>query len=194
MAAPIIAGAAILGTVLNVAGSIMQGARARQVAEQNAALQLRQAALARQASAETARLTRRAGQEAEGNIRTGTAALGLSVTEGTPVDVMHASALQYELDALKALHEGEMAARGYELNARRLREEGRWAQKMGYLSAGSAGLAGLFSTTAAFQRGRVDTADASLNRSALLGSYMFSPAVQPGALQALRFQLPTLNP
>lgn len=157
MAVPVLAVAVVALAGMQIAGSLASGSAARQIGERNAQTDEQNALFARKAGNETGRMTRLASRQATGTLRSGWATTGMDVNSGTAVDVMRSSETQYELDALKAEYSGEVQAQGYERSAALQRFQGRMAQRMGYIGAGSAAASGAARLASSFERGRVDT-------------------------------------
>lgn len=179
MAIPVLATAVVALAAMQVTGSLMSGSATRRVAEMNARTDEENAAFARRSGSETGRITRLAGEQASGRIKTGWAKTGMDVNSGTAVDVLRSSDTQYELDALKAEYAGEVQAKGYERSAQLQRYQGRMAQRMGYIGAGSAAAGGAARLSAAFERGRVDTGQPSSPQSVMGPGPQFNPFYVP---------------
>ena len=145
----------IAGAAVSAIGSIQQGRAANQAAQYNAAvmdrnavIQSNNAILARQQGVSASEQQRKDAARKMGAMRAGYAASGVQM-EGSPLEVLGASAAAAELDTLNTVYNGELKARGLENDAQGLREtanldrmRGKNAQTQGYFNAASSLLTG----------------------------------------------------
>lgn len=82
-----------------------------------------------------AKVIRRAGRRTEAAARTGYAASGVSVDEGSAVEVQQQIAMDVEQDAFAALLEGQRSALGLRMQGNNARQQGRAARRASYVDA-----------------------------------------------------------
>lgn len=145
----------LVGTAVSAVGSISQSQNAAaasrynaQISERNALIQQQNATLARQQAVSQSEIQRRQAAKQMGAMRAGYANSGVAM-EGSPLDVLAASAASAELDTLNTIYNGELKARGFENDAQGLRESAAMDRKraknqitQGYMSAGASLLMG----------------------------------------------------
>ena len=132
---------AAVSTAVTVVAAVQQSRAAsraadynRQVAEQNAEAARRQAAMRAQQVDRQNRLRL-------GMSRAAIGAAGIT-TEGSALDVLGDLVSQGELERQNVLYQGEMQARGFDIDRDLSRREGRDAGRAGMMAAGTALLAG----------------------------------------------------
>ena len=130
----------ILAGVAAVA-AVSQAQSARSAAKHNAAIAERNALLSRRQAAMNEAAQRKDAYRAMGRIRAGYSAAGVTL-EGTPLDVLEDSAAEAELDALNIRYKGELSAIGYQGEAGLQRMRAKSALSTGVFNAGTALLAG----------------------------------------------------
>ena len=123
-------------------GAIQQAQAQKQAAQFNAKLNERNATVALdQAHADALRVRRNAAQVL-GAATAGYGASGVAL-EGSPLDVLGASAEQASLDESTVRYKGTLKAMGYHSNAELERFAGETAERQGYLNSASALLTGV---------------------------------------------------
>ncbi len=128
---------AIAGTVFKVVGALSAASSARDSANYNAALAERNAGIAtQQAAADEAQLRRTAAMR-QGAARAAYGAAGVTL-EGSPLDVLQASASAAEYDALNLRYRGELRSMGYADEAALNKSKAGSAMTAGYINAGAA--------------------------------------------------------
>lgn len=132
---------AIAGTVMAVMGALQQGKAASNAAKHNAAVNDRNALIARQQAEEDVNRQRRDTRRRMGSIRARYGASGVTL-EGSPLDVIEDSAAEAELDALTIQHQGELKAQGFDINASMDRTRAKVERQAGFMKAGTALLSG----------------------------------------------------
>ena len=148
--------AAVGGTAMTAAGQMQQADPAKKAASFNAAVQRNQAIAARQKAEFDAKRQRSATQDLLARQRAGFAASGV-VLEGTPLEVLEATAEAGELDAQVIIHGGELGATGFEAQSELSRFEAAAAGKAGPLAAGATLLTGVGKTGLAAKQAGVGT-------------------------------------
>lgn len=139
------AGSNILGglsTGLGVFGSIEQGRDISTSLTAKAHIAERNIGIARNMAAMQAGDIRREGRLLQGEQIAAVGASGVTL-EGTPSQVISLTAKLTELEARRALYQGEISATDYTNRASVYRHEARRARSQGALGAGSAGLGGI---------------------------------------------------
>ena len=124
------------GAALSAYGAIQQGNQAKSAANYNAQLRTRDSAVALQQAGQEAQQVRWAGQRAQGSLLAGYGASGVT-SEGSPMDVLAASASQAKLDEETVLYKGRMKSTGFLESATLDRFQGENAQQQGQLQAAS---------------------------------------------------------
>jgi hypothetical protein len=133
--------AQIAGTAMSVIGAINQGQQAKSAANYNAQLANNNAIAARQQAEVNAAAQQRASRLKIGSMVAGYGASGVTM-EGSPMDVLEASAATAELDRQNILYGGGLKAGGYQSTAGLELMRGENAETGSYFSAGSALLSG----------------------------------------------------
>lgn len=133
--------AQIAGTAMSVIGAINQGQQAKSAANYNAQLANNNAIAARQQAEVNAAAQQRASRLKIGSMVAGYGASGVTM-EGSPMDVLEASAATAELDRQNILYGGELKSGGYQSTAGLELMRGENAETGSYFSAGSALLSG----------------------------------------------------
>jgi len=136
-----------VGTAISVVGALNQGQQASNAASYNAAVANNNAIAARQQAQAAAEAQARKARLQIGSMRAGYGASGVSI-EGSPLDVIEASAAAAELDRQNILYSGELRAGGYESTAGLELMRGENAVTGSYFSAGSSLLKGAASAGA----------------------------------------------
>lgn len=145
----------VAGTGMTAMGQMQQADAAKKAAAFNAAVQRNQAIAARQKAEFDARRQRSATQDLLARQRAGFAASGV-VLEGTPLEVLEATAEAGELDAQVIIHGGELQAAGFEAKSELSRFESAAAGKAGPLAAGATLLTGVGKTGLAAKQAGVE--------------------------------------
>lgn len=149
----------IAGAALSAYGAIQQANAQKQAAQFNAKLNERNATIALdQAGADALRVRRNAAQ-IQGSAVAGYGASGVGL-EGSPLDVLGASAEQASLDESTVRYKGTLKAMGYHSNADLEQFAGKTAEQQGYLNSASALLTGV---------GRAGSSYATTNRRIPIG-------------------------
>ena len=144
----------IAGAAMSAYGAVQQANAQKQAAQFNAKLNERNATIALdQAGADALRVRRNAAQ-IQGSAVAGYGASGVAL-EGSPLDVLGASAEQASLDESTVRYKGTLKAMGYHSNAELDQFAGRTAEQQGYLNSASALLTGV---------GRAGSSYATANR------------------------------
>ena len=130
------AGMMVAGAALSAYGAIQQGQQAKAVANYNAQLRTRDSSVALDQAAQEAQQVRWAGQRAQGTLLAGYGASGVT-SEGSPMDVLGASAAQAKLDEQTVLYRGTLKATGYQSDAALNRVQGENAVQQSQLQAAS---------------------------------------------------------
>jgi hypothetical protein len=126
-------GSAAIGGAL----SITKGFEQQKIAEENAATETLNAQYAKISAADRAFRIRYVSRLTLGQMSTSYARGGVKVGSGSSGDVLAETANQYDLDALKAEIQGNVAESAYLRSAHLLRKSGQRAVTAGFLSAGS---------------------------------------------------------
>jgi hypothetical protein len=126
---------------VSAVGAIQQGQANKAAASYNAQLAERDATISRQQASMDAETQRRDSQQTLGAMRAAYGASGVTM-EGSPLDVLEASAEAAERDRQTLLYKGELRAMGYESDAAGQRYRGKQAETASYYSAGSSILMG----------------------------------------------------
>ncbi len=132
---------AVSGSAVSAYGMYQQGQAAKKSAAYNAAIQRNQAIAARQKADFDARRKRSEVETLLARQRSGFAKGGVAL-EGTPLEVLEATAEAGELDAQAIIYGGEVGATGYESQAELSRLTGEQAAQAGMVGAGSTLLTG----------------------------------------------------
>lgn len=144
MADPISAAVMVgVGTMVSAMGSIQQGNAANQAANYNAQMAERQATLQQQIAAADAEEIARQNRLAQGHLRATAGASGLIVGDGSSLDVQLDNAETGELNRLKRLWQGDVAAYNARNQAQLDYYAGAQAQRAGLFNAGSKLLTGI---------------------------------------------------
>jgi len=130
-----------IGTAFSVIGALNQGQQASDAANYNAAVANNNAIAARQQAQAAAAAQERKARLQLGSMRAAYGASGVSL-EGSPLDVIEASAAAAELDRQNILYSGELKAGGYQSTAGLELTRGENAVTGSYFSAGSSLLKG----------------------------------------------------
>lgn len=109
----IMVGMSVLGTMQGMQAAKKQGDAEAAAAKFNADASRRNAGIARQQASQDAEAKRRDNVQKLGSIRAGYGAAGVTL-EGSPLDVLEASARNAELDVQTIKYKGELRAIGYE--------------------------------------------------------------------------------
>lgn len=142
----------LAGTAFSVVGALSQASAQSAAAKTNAEV-ARQNAIAAtdQAAAEEAR-QRRIARQVQGAGRAAIGASGVSL-EGSPLDILEQNAINEELDALNIRYRGQLASRGYGVEANQYSMEARTAKTTGYMSAAGKLLTGASSAYGNYYKG-----------------------------------------
>ena len=143
--------AAIGGSAVSAFGMYQQGQAAKRSAAYNAAIQRNQAIAARQKADYDARRKRSEVETLLARQRAGFAKGGV-VLEGTPLEVLEATAEAGELDAQAIIYGGEVGATGYESHAQLSELEGAQAAQAGMVGAGATLLTGAGKAGLSYQK------------------------------------------
>ena len=128
--------AMMAGAALSAYGAIQQGQQAKKAAEYNAQLRTRDSQLALDQAGQEAQQVRWAGQRTHGTLLANYGAAGVT-SEGSPMDVLAASASQAKLDEETVLYKGRMKSTGYLSDAALNRVQGENAVQQSQLNAAS---------------------------------------------------------
>jgi hypothetical protein len=140
----------VVGTGMSIYGALKGGQSASQSAQYDANQNAQNAITARrQADVEALRVRRR-GAQVLGDMRASYGASGVDGSQGTPLDVLEDSASQVELDALTEKYNGELQAIGFERSAALDIKRGKDAVSASKVGAVSALVAGLPAIASAF--------------------------------------------
>jgi len=165
-------------TALGGAMSITKGYQQQKIAETNAATEEVNAQYAKIAAGEQVFRIRYAKRLTLGQVTTSYARGGVRVGSGSSGDVLAETANQYELDALKAEIQGNVAESAHYRAAHLMRKQGQMAVTQGFVSAFSQmGMAGL--QLAGVGGGSKPTALETTG----FGSEGYSPVNLPGSFQ-----------
>lgn len=123
-------------SVIGAMGSIGQGKAEKQIADANAKQAEANAAQARYAAREEAAMIRRKSAYTVGSMKATAGGTGIYVDSGSFTDKIADTESQYELDAIKALYNGELQATAFTSQANLYRYSGKVAQKQSYFQAG----------------------------------------------------------
>jgi hypothetical protein len=123
--------------------SIQQGQAAKKAGDYNAAVATRNAGIAREQAAADAEALQRHVNKVMGASRATIAASGVTF-EGSPLDVLAASAGAGEMDRQALLYKGELRAMGYESDAVLEKSKGDAKSAGGYIDAGAALFGGAY--------------------------------------------------
>lgn len=134
--------AAAAGSMVAAYASIESGQAQKKAANYNAALQERQAENEKAAAAIQEENFRKQTAARMATLRTGYAASGVEISEGTPLLVAMESQANAEKDALRIRWGGETQADAFLGAATLSRAQGSQAQTAGYLGAGASLLSG----------------------------------------------------
>lgn len=132
----------IASTAMSVIGSIQQGQAAKKAANYNASVATRNADIARQQAQADASAQDRDARMRMGAIKSSYGASGIT-NEGSPLDVLEASATAAELDKQNIMYKGELRAMGYTDEANLENTRGKNAMSEAYGRAGSSILTGI---------------------------------------------------
>ena len=176
-----IAVAAALGMgVLSALGSLREGSTANAIAQMNAGVATTNASQARYAAREEAANIRRQSAYTVAAQKVAVGASGIYVNSGTASDFRTATEDQFELDALKALYNGELQATAFERQADIYRYTGKVAKKNSYFAAGF----GLFNSgLGAYNAVQYAKTPMATNMS-VVGGGAFNPYVSGNAIGA----------
>lgn len=144
MAEPITTGIMVIGTALNVAGTLMTGRSADDSAKAEAAQMRQQAGQERATSQRVAIERRREAELASSRARALAGASGASSDDVTMQNITSRISQQGEYNALTAMFEGEERARGLEYGADVRRAQGKTARRASFLGAASDAAAGMY--------------------------------------------------
>jgi hypothetical protein len=122
---------AIAGTVVGAAGSVYKGFYQGQVAENNKEIALERANYAKQAGNQQATLTALKGASENADIKTAIAANGVDVNTGSADKVLTSHRIANELDVDTVLHNANLEAYGYTVEADNLQNEANLSRTMG---------------------------------------------------------------
>lgn len=131
----------IISTAFTVISAISAGNNAKRQGDYNAAIAQRNAMLATSQAAADAALQQRDAARRIGSARAAYGASGITM-EGSPLDVLTASAAQAELDKQNILAGGARKAIGYQETGALDKSRGAAAQQESYWKAGSSILMG----------------------------------------------------
>jgi len=131
----------LAGTAFSVFGALSQGQQASKAGEYNAAIARNNAIASQQQAAANAAAQQRKARLQMGSMRAAYGASGVSI-EGSPLDVLEASAATAELDRQNILYGGALRTQGYESTAGLEMMRGSSSETGSYLSAGSSLLSG----------------------------------------------------
>lgn len=145
-ALPVIAVAMMaVGTIMSASAQAQQARDAKKAADFNASIAERNAGIARQQAAQDAMIQQRQARQQIGTAAAGYGASGI-VMEGSPLDVLEASAAAAEMDRQTILYKGELRAMGYSDDATISRVQGQSAYNAGMSQAASKLLTGAAQT------------------------------------------------
>lgn len=130
-----------VGTLMSAASQAQQARDAKKAADFNASIAERNAGIARQQAAQDAMLQQRQARQQFGAATAAYGASGVTL-EGSPLDVLEASAASAELDRQTILYKGELRAMGYTDDATISRVQGQSAYNYGMGQAASTLLKG----------------------------------------------------
>jgi hypothetical protein len=133
---------AVAGTAMSAFGQIQQAQRQKAMAEANANLAEQDAAQKQQAAKEEAYKISKERARTLGTQATQYGASGVSLSSGTPLDVLANTAAEYERDITYAGLHGDQARRRGEAEAEIYRFGGEQAATAGWIGAGSTLLTG----------------------------------------------------
>jgi len=136
-----IAALALGGTAVGVAGSLAMAKAQQKAALYNAAVARQNGRLAREKAQRDSLLVREAGFKNLGAIRASVGASGITV-EGSVTDVLSESARNIKREEMNTIYQGELAARGFEIEARQAIFQGNVAKAAGMFNAASTVLQG----------------------------------------------------
>jgi hypothetical protein len=126
----------IAGAAIQAYGAIQQGKQAKAAANYNAQLRTRDSQVALDQANQEAQQVRWAGQRAQGSLLADYGASGVT-SEGSPMDVLAASASQAKLDEETVLYKGRMKSTGFLSDAALNRVQGKNAVQQSQLNAAS---------------------------------------------------------
>ena len=106
-----------IGAGVSAVGALSLGKSQQQAAEYNAQIARQNAMLAKKQAERDAALVKQQGFKSMGAMRAAVGASGLTM-EGSFTDIMMESAFNIKQDELNILYQGELAARGFEVEAR----------------------------------------------------------------------------
>ncbi|MFZ5791862.1 MAG: hypothetical protein ACOY3L_14315 [Pseudomonadota bacterium] len=124
----------IASGVLSAVGTLAQASSQAQAASYNAKVAQQQATYAQQAAAENERRQRIQSRQQIGQLRANYGASGLAL-ESSPLDILEASAMNAELDALTIRHQGAVQANDYRNQSALYRSQARSSMIGGGLTA-----------------------------------------------------------
>ena len=132
---------AMAGGVVGAGGALASASAQAKAAKYNAHIARQNAVLAKQQAERDAALVREEGFRALGSIKANVGASGLTM-EGSFREVLVESARNMKRDEMNVLYQGELAARGFEVEARRSMFRAKTARMAGYYNAASSLLSG----------------------------------------------------
>lgn len=132
-----------IGAVVSVVGALSQANAASNAAKYNAQLAEQNAVTARQQAAASAEASDREARQRIGAMEANYGASGISLSEGSPIDILRQSATAAEMDRQNILYGGEVRASGYGNTATLDRYNASASQTSGYLRAGGELLGGI---------------------------------------------------
>lgn len=126
---------AIAGTVVGAAGSMYQGFYQGQVAENNSIIAQQRADYAKQAGSQTASIAAMKAAAEGADIKVAQAANGVDVNTGSAHEVQTSHRIASELDVDTILHNANLEAYGYTVQADQLKDEANLSRTMGVIGA-----------------------------------------------------------
>jgi hypothetical protein len=121
-------------SVFKAVGAIQSAKAERDAANYNAAIADRNADITQQQTDAAMAQQRKAAAKAMGGMRAAYAASGVTF-EGSPLDVLEASASEAELDRQNIEYQGTLKKQGYQMEASLERARGKNVMRAGYISA-----------------------------------------------------------
>lgn len=125
----------LVGGLVGAGGTAKAGRAQKRAFNINAGIATENARLAREAAAADVLSLKRAGYRAEGGIRAGYGASGVSAASGSALDVLADSIQQAALDQNRRKYQGELEAKDFENQAATGRSSGNAASQAATYSA-----------------------------------------------------------
>lgn len=131
-----------VGAIASFVGVLSQAGAASNASKYNAQLAEQNAVTSRQQAAASAETADREARQRIGAMEANYGASGISLSEGSPIDILRQSATAAEMDRQNILYGGEVRASGYGNTATLDRYNASASQTSGYLRAGGELLGG----------------------------------------------------